>query len=84
MRVRISKITVGMTGLKNPVRDPHVMKRESWLKNFVLGLTAKLNPTRLPISKDKLTEELLKKKYILTTTAEICEPYSFIYMVPMI
>ena len=67
MLVRISKITVGMTGLheilnrdygiEELIRDPHVKKRESWLKNFVLGLTAKFNPTRLPISKDKLMEE---------------------------
>ena len=46
-----------MTGLQNPIMDTHVKKRESLLKNFVLGLTAKFNPTPLPISKDKLIEE---------------------------
>ena len=51
------KFWIGITGLKNLIRDPHVKERESWLKNFVLGLTAKFNPTRLPISKDKLMEE---------------------------
>ena len=49
--------------MKNPIRDPHVKKRESWLKNFVLGLTAKFNPTK---TKTNLWKKMLKKKYKLS------------------
>ena len=76
--------------MKSPIEDPYVKKREPWLKNFVLGLTA--NPPRLTMCKDKpvmgtwteLWKKMLKKTHILTTTAEIGKPYSFIFIVPMI